>query len=138
MPVTSALRNHLAAEGKLTAAACTRLPTRRLASPGMALGSKAMAEILSRSAAAMEGAQAREQRYVFERTHIDEAQIEAGLGHQSNLHAPRRAHKEHFSRVPLNQLVSHRQRRNDVASGAAARYEYAQIRHFSAFQREAP
>ena len=54
-PVTSALRNHLAAAGKLMAAACTRLPTSRLARPGMALGSYAMVGILRRSAANIAG-----------------------------------------------------------------------------------
>jgi hypothetical protein len=57
-PVTSALRNHAAAAGKLTAAAFTRLPTKRLARPGMALGSKAMAGTLSQSAAAIAGPEA--------------------------------------------------------------------------------
>jgi len=49
---------NFAAEAKLTAAAWTRLPTRRLASPGIALGSKAMAGILSCRAAAIAGPEA--------------------------------------------------------------------------------
>ena len=58
MPVTSGFLNHLAAAEKLIAAACTRLPTSRLASPGMALGSKAMVGALSLMAAAIAGPEA--------------------------------------------------------------------------------
>ncbi len=57
-PVTSALRNHFAAAGKLIAAACTRLPTSRFAKPGMAFGSYAIVGIFIHSAAAMAGPEA--------------------------------------------------------------------------------
>ena len=46
------------AAGKFTAAACTRLPTSRLAKPGIALGSKARVGIFICSAAAIPGPEA--------------------------------------------------------------------------------
>src|SRR5579859_3974332 len=55
IPFTSALRNHLAAGGKFTAAALTRFPTIRLAMPGTALGSKAMVGMPLRIAAPIAG-----------------------------------------------------------------------------------
>ena len=81
-----------------------------------------------------QGAEPRKERHVVERANIDEAQVEAGLGHQANLHAPRRAHKEHLGRVAIDQLVSDRQRRNDVPAGAAAGNENAQVRQIYSFQ----
>ena len=72
-------------------------------------------------------AQAGDEGDVLELADIDEFQIEAGLGDEARLHAARGADEEHLGRVAGDQFASHGQRRNDVASGAAAGDEYAQI-----------
>ena len=81
-----------------------------------------------------QGAQARDQGDVFELADFDEFQIETGLGDEAGLHAARGADEEEFGCVVGSEFASHGQRRNDVASGAAAGYEYAQSGQVSAFQ----
>ncbi len=46
--------------------------------------------------------------------------LKAGFGNETALHAARCADKEHLGHYACNQFAGHRQRRNDVASGAAA------------------
>jgi len=68
---------------------------------------------------------------------MDEAQIEAGLGHQARFHTPRGANEEHLGMVALNQFEGHRERGNDVAASAAAGNENAQLGQEDAFQKDA-
>jgi hypothetical protein len=74
------------------------------------------------------GPNARGQRYVFERSHIDEAQAKSGLGNETNFQASRRADKKDFGFVELNQLVGYGEGGNDVAASTASGNENSQFR----------
>ena len=87
---------------------------------------------------ANERAQAGDQRNIVELAHLHKSQLEAGLGNQAALHAARRAHEEHLGRVARHQFTGHGQRRDDVASGAAAGDQYAQVRQTGSFRAPEP
>ena len=78
------------------------------------------------------GAQAGDERDVFELADFDEAQMEAGLGDEAALHAARGADEENLGVVAGDEFAGHGQRRNDVAAGAAAGDENAQVGHSGA------
>ena len=73
---------------------------------------------------------------VFELADFDEAEIESGSGDETALHAARRADKQHLRSVAGHQLTRHGQRRNDVAAGAAAGNENAELCQCPALQMD--
>ena len=116
MPVTSQLLNHAAAEGHgRTGGVTADAEDDR----GLELANEALA---GGDAAGQieECAEARGEGYIFERANVDETKVEAGLGNEANLHAARGADKQHLGRVTIDEFVRHRERRDDVAAGAAA------------------
>jgi len=55
-------------------------------------------------------------------------QLESGSGNQAALHAARRTDEQDFGAMPGDQFARHGQRGNDVAAGAAAGYDDAELR----------
>ena len=84
-----------------------------------------------------ERSQARQQRHILERAHIDEPQAESGFRDKPNLHATRGADKQHVGPMVLHQFMSNCQSGDNMSAGSTTDDENAQIRQMSAFQEAA-
>ena len=74
-----------------------------------------------------QGAEPRKERHVVERANIDEAQFEACIGDEADLHASLSADKQHFRTASHDQFIGHGKGWNNVAAGSAAGDEDAKF-----------